>query len=82
METYAQTKVSHHFLETKSDHLVLPETAYHCETKECSTDSSVERSEEQDSLESWFSLSYTQLILLVTQDCYSVCFFKTRSKFE
>lgn len=28
MEPYAQTKVGHHFLETKSDHLVLPETAY------------------------------------------------------
>lgn len=28
VEPYAQTKVGHHFLETKSDHLVLPETAY------------------------------------------------------
>lgn len=28
MEPSAPTKVGHHFLETKSDHLVLPETAY------------------------------------------------------
>lgn len=82
MEPYAQTKVGHHFVETKSDRLVLPETAYITVRLKCSTDSSVERSKEHGRLESCFSLSDTQLILLVTQDCYSVCFCKMRSKFE
>lgn len=77
MEPSAQIKVGHHFLETKSNHLVLPETAsLTVKLKNVPQIHLWKEANNRIVLKAVFSLSSLSNSIVVIQDCYSVSFCK------